>query len=325
LGRRLGAPQVFSSEVPGVPDFAQKVTASLPAMSVSPGHREMAVSLAGTVEVPVPGPGELAGSFGGRTTAWLTSLVNSYGGPAAGSCAPAMVVANADGPAACEENGQGPRRWNRRGVKTTGMLRFDQSFARGVAVPSPRTPTCRSLPGMRICVFCGSSPGRSEAYAAAAREFGALLAKRGIGVVYGGASVGTMGMLADAALAAGAEVIGVLPRSLVDREVAHRGLTDLRIVDDMHERKATMAALADAFVALPGGAGTLEELFEVWTWSQLGLHHKPIGLLDVQGYYRRLVGFFDHMVEEGFLSTASRDAILCISDGRALLDELTDC
>src|SRR5215208_6565109 len=138
---------------------------------------------------------------------------------------------------------------------------------------------------MRICVFCGSSPGRGDAYGAAAAGLGRLLAERGIGLVYGGASVGTMGIVADAALAAGGEVVGVIPQALVDREMAHAGLTDLRVVADMHQRKATMADLSDGFVALPGGAGTMEELFEVWTWALLGLHAKPIGLLDVNGFY----------------------------------------
>src|SRR5689334_13523463 len=133
----------------------------------------------------------------------------------------------------------------------------------------------------RVCVFCGSSPGARPAYAAAAAALARCLVTRGLGLVYGGGNVGLMGVLADAALAAGGEVIGVIPRALVDLEVAHTGLRDLRVVDSMHERKATMAELADAFVALPGGMGTLEELFEVWTWAQLGLHAKPCALLDV--------------------------------------------
>jgi len=176
---------------------------------------------------------------------------------------------------------------------------------------------------MRICVFCGSSPGRGEAYGEAAAGLGRLLAERGIGVVYGGASVGTMGIVADAALAAGGEVVGVIPQALVDREVAHAGLTDLRIVPDMHQRKATMADLSDGFVALPGGAGTMEELFEVWTWALLGLHAKPIGLLDVNGFYDPLAAMLDHMVSEGFLSTANRDLVCLESDPTLLLDHLT--
>lgn len=140
--------------------------------------------------------------------------------------------------------------------------------------------------------------------------------------MYGGASVGTMGALADAALAAGGAVHGVIPRQLVDREVGHPGLTQLFEVADMHQRKAKMADLADAFVALPGGAGTLEELFEVWTWSQLGLHTKPVGLLDVQGYYSRLAPMLDHMVDEQFLAREHRDALQTDADPQVLLDRL---
>jgi uncharacterized protein (TIGR00730 family) len=176
---------------------------------------------------------------------------------------------------------------------------------------------------MRICVFCGSSPGRGEIYGEAAAGLGRLLAERGMGLVYGGASVGTMGIVADAALAAGGEVVGVIPQALVDREVAHAGLTDLRIVPDMHQRKATMADLSDGFVALPGGAGTMEELFEVWTWALLGLHAKPIGLLDVNGFYDPLAAMLDLMVTEGFLSTANRDLVCLESDPTLLLDHLT--
>jgi uncharacterized protein (TIGR00730 family) len=176
----------------------------------------------------------------------------------------------------------------------------------------------------RVCVFCGSSMGFSPAYAEAAAELGKLLAQRGIGLVYGGASVGTMGVVADAALAAGGEVIGVIPEALSSVEVAHAGLTELHVVPDMHQRKAKMAALSDGFLALPGGAGTLEELFEVWTWAQLGLHAKPIGLVDVGGYYSPLVTFSDHMVTEGFLSAGYRDLVLVDSDASALLDRFAD-
>ncbi|MEV4599967.1 TIGR00730 family Rossman fold protein [Amycolatopsis sp. NPDC049253] len=176
----------------------------------------------------------------------------------------------------------------------------------------------------RVCVFCGSSMGFSPAYAEAAAELGKLLAQRGIGLVYGGASVGTMGVVADAALAAGGEVIGVIPEALSSVEVAHAGLTELHVVPDMHQRKAKMAALSDGFLALPGGAGTLEELFEVWTWAQLGLHAKPIGLVDVGGYYSPLVIFSDHMVTEGFLSADYRDLVLVDSDASALLDRFAD-
>lgn len=149
---------------------------------------------------------------------------------------------------------------------------------------------------------------------------GELLAKRGIGLVYGGASVGTMGVLADAALRAGGEVIGVIPDALVSRELAHRGLSELHQVSGMHERKAKMTELADGFLALPGGAGTLEELFEVWTWSQLGLHGKPIGLVDVDGYYQPLLRFLRHMVAEGFLRESYHEMIAVDADPAALLD-----
>lgn len=173
---------------------------------------------------------------------------------------------------------------------------------------------------MRICVFCGSSPGRLDTYVEHARVLGRLLGKRGIGLVYGGASVGTMGELADAALAAGAEVVGVIPQQLVDREIAHPALSELYVVSDMHERKARMSALCEGFLALPGGAGTLEELFEVWTWAQLGLHDKPVGLLDVAGYYKPLRAMADHMVAEGFMRPQYRDMVLFDADPEALLD-----
>lgn len=173
---------------------------------------------------------------------------------------------------------------------------------------------------MRICVFCGSSPGRGERYLAAAAAVGTLLAERGHGLVYGGARVGSMGAIADAALAAGAEVVGVIPRNLMRQEIPHRGLTDLRVVADMHERKAEMAALADGFLVLPGGAGTLEEFFEVWTWAQLGLHAKPIGLVDVDGYYQPLLRFVEHIVDAGFLRPEYADMLAVDSDPVALLD-----
>lgn len=153
----------------------------------------------------------------------------------------------------------------------------------------------------RICVFCGSSAGRGDGFLTAARGLGADLAARGIEVVYGGAHVGTMGALADGCLGAGGRVTGVMPQRLVDREVAHRSLTDLRIVDSMHTRKALMAELADAFIALPGGFGTYDELFEILTWSQIGLHHKPVGLLNVEGFYTPLLDFLQHSVSAGFV------------------------
>jgi uncharacterized protein (TIGR00730 family) len=167
---------------------------------------------------------------------------------------------------------------------------------------------------VRICVYCGSNPGRGEAYTAAARKLGALLAAQGIGLVYGGASVGTMGTVADAAMRSGGEVIGVLPRALQERELAHTGLSELHIVADLHERKARMAGLSDAFIALPGGIGTLEELFEMWTWGHLGLHDKPLGVLDLDGFYAPLRTMAEHMVTEGFLAPASRDMLLFDSD-----------
>lgn len=171
----------------------------------------------------------------------------------------------------------------------------------------------------RICVFCGSSVGADPRYQAGAENLGRLLAARGIEVVYGGGSVGLMGALADATLAAGGRVIGVIPRTLWEREVGHRGLTALHIVESMHERKALMAELADAFVALPGGAGTLEEFSEVWTWAQLGLHAKPCGLLDIGGYYDPLIAFLDRMVEQRFLRPEHRAMVLAGTDAEELL------
>jgi len=174
----------------------------------------------------------------------------------------------------------------------------------------------------RVCVFCGASSGRLAAYADAARALGASLAARGLGLVYGGGRVGLMGAVADAALAAGAEVIGVIPQELVDRELAHGGLTELRVVGSLHERKALMAELADGFVALPGGFGTLDELLEQLTWSQLGLHAKPVGLLDVAGYWRPLVELARHATEEGFVREADLASIAVADEAGALLDRL---
>ena len=175
-----------------------------------------------------------------------------------------------------------------------------------------------------LCVFCASSPGRDPAFAAAARAFGALVAREGITLVYGGGHVGLMGALADAALAAGGRVVGVIPRGLWDREVGHRGLTELHVVETMHERKATMASLADAFVALPGGLGTLEEIFEVWTWGQLGIHSKPCGFLDVAGYYAPLFAFLDQAVERGLVRPQHRAMAIVDDDGERLLRRLAD-
>ena len=161
----------------------------------------------------------------------------------------------------------------------------------------------------RICVFCGSSNGDREVYPQAAAAFGSLLAEHGIGLVYGGASVGLMGVVADAVLRANGDVTGVIPQSLVDKEIAHPGLTQMHIVDTMHERKALMAKMSDGFVALPGGIGTLEELFEMWTWAQLGLHDKPCVLLNVAGYYDELIGFLDKMTDSGYLKQKSRSQL----------------
>src|SRR5262245_34399592 len=175
----------------------------------------------------------------------------------------------------------------------------------------------------RVCVFAGSSSGADAAYADAAPQLGRTLGGRRIGVVYGGACVGLMGTMADAALAAGADVIGVIPSALMAKEIAHRGLTDLRVVSSMHERKALMADLSDAFIALPGGWGTLEEFFEVLTWAQLGLHRKPCGLLNVHGYFDRLLSFLDHSVDEGFVRREFRSMIAVADSPHPLLDMLS--
>jgi uncharacterized protein (TIGR00730 family) len=173
----------------------------------------------------------------------------------------------------------------------------------------------------RVCVFCGSSAGRNPRYLEAAKRVGVTLARRGIGLVFGGGSIGLMGAVADAALEAGGEVVGVIPKALQLRELAHARLTTLHVVASMHERKAKMADLADAFVALPGGMGTLEELSEILTWAQLGLHARPCGLLDVEGYYRPLIAFFDHAAAEGFLRPEHRRLVLVADDAEALLDQ----
>lgn len=174
----------------------------------------------------------------------------------------------------------------------------------------------------RLCVFCGSSAGETARYVEAAAGVGALLADRGVTVVYGGSRVGLMGRLADAALEGGADVVGVIPRPLLHREVGHEGLTELRIVESMHERKSLMAELSDGFLALPGGLGTLEEFFEVLTWGQLGMHRKPCGLLDVGDYYRPLVRFLDHAVTQGFLAASHRGMVLVGDDPEELLDRM---
>jgi len=174
----------------------------------------------------------------------------------------------------------------------------------------------------RVCVFAGSSAGAQPEYREAAQALGYALSTRGIGVVYGGACVGLMGAMADAALAAGGDVIGVIPSALVAKEIAHRGVTDLRVVESMHERKALMAECSDAFIALPGGWGTLDEFFEVLTWGQLGLHHKPCGLLNAHGYFDRLLSFLDHTVEQGFVRREYRSMIAVADSPAALLDML---
>ena len=171
----------------------------------------------------------------------------------------------------------------------------------------------------RLAVFCGSNPGARPEYVAAARSFGRLLAQRGIGVVYGGSSVGLMAALADAMMDELGDIIGVIPRMLVEREVANKSLSDLRIVETMHERKALMAKLADGFVALPGGIGTLEEFFETWTWAQLGMHTKPCGLLNIAGYFDPLLEFLDQAVSEKFVREAHRSMVVVESDPAALL------
>jgi len=174
----------------------------------------------------------------------------------------------------------------------------------------------------RVCVFCGSSLGRDPSYRRAAEGLGRLLAESGVGLVFGGGSVGLMGALADATLAAGGTAIGVIPRGLAAREIAHRGLTELWVVSSMHERKAQMARLADAFIALPGGFGTLEELLEIVTWAQLGIHRKPIGLLNVAGYYDALVALVDRAAVDGFIPTENRALVVVEGEPRALLERL---
>ena len=173
-----------------------------------------------------------------------------------------------------------------------------------------------------LCVFCGSSTGHKPAYTEAARSLGRTLAGAKIRLIFGGGHVGLMGEVANAALAAGGEAIGVIPNSLVEREIAHTGLTDLHVVGSMHERKAMMSDLSDGFIALPGGTGTLEEFFEVLTWAQLGEHAKPCSLLNVAGYYDPLLRVFNHMVDKGFLSESNKALVLVESDPETLLAKL---
>ncbi|KLK92000.1 LOG family protein [Microvirga vignae] len=175
---------------------------------------------------------------------------------------------------------------------------------------------------MRLCVFCGSNEGQDPVYMEAARLLGETLARNGIELVYGGASVGLMGAVADAVLGNGGHVIGVMPQALVDKEIAHTGLSDLRVVGSMHERKALMAELSDGFIALPGGLGTFEELFEVWTWAQLGYHRKPCALLNVSGFYDKLAHFLDDVVERGFVKTVHRAMLIVKDEPAALIDAI---
>jgi len=174
----------------------------------------------------------------------------------------------------------------------------------------------------RICVYCGSSPGRLPEYLEAATSLGSALVDLGLGLVYGGASVGLMGEIADTVIKGGGEVIGVIPRSLVEKEVSHHGLSELRIVESMHERKAVMEELSDGFIALPGGFGTLEEIFEVLTWSQLGFHQKPCALLNSQNYYDNLIAFLDHAVESQFVRMPHRAKLMVGDDPQQLLGQM---
>lgn len=175
-----------------------------------------------------------------------------------------------------------------------------------------------------LCVYCGSNPGRQDIYIEAARELGRTMARQGIGLVYGGASVGIMGAIADAVMQAGGQAVGIIPESLMRKELAHRGLTELHVTQSMHERKRMMADRADAFVALPGGAGTLEEIFEVWTWAQLGHHTKPCALFNVGGYYDGLARFLDHMVAEQFVRAEHREMLIVENDPQRLLERLAN-
>ncbi len=171
-----------------------------------------------------------------------------------------------------------------------------------------------------ICVYLGSNPGHEPAYADAAMTLGTVLAKRGLTLIYGGAHVGTMGIIADAALAAGGTVIGIIPQALVGKEIAHQGLSELHVVDSMHARKRLMADLSDGFIALPGGAGTLEEITEVWTWGQLGMHKKPMALLSVNDYFAGFEVFLDHVQGQGFMTKAHRDMLMIDNDIDRILE-----
>lgn len=179
-----------------------------------------------------------------------------------------------------------------------------------------------NTPAFSICVYCGSRTGTDPAHAQAARDIGRVIGERGWQLVYGGGKVGLMGIVADAVLAHGGRVVGVIPRMLMDREVGHADLQELHVVDTMHQRKQMMAERVQAFVALPGGIGTLEELFEVWTWRQIGYHARPIGLLNVGGYYDALLGFLRHTVEQGFLGAAQHEVLQVSTDPAELVERL---
>jgi uncharacterized protein (TIGR00730 family) len=206
-------------------------------------------------------------------------------------------------------------------IQASATLLMQHTFTRGRAVGSmERTIYAQQV--QRVCVFCGSSPGARPEYTDATEDFGQLLVEQGVTLVFGGATVGLMGRLADTVLSEGGEAIGVIPQSLVEREIAHLGLTDLHVVDTMHERKQRMADLADAFVALPGGLGTLDELFEIYTWAQLGMHRKPIGIVNVGGYFDGLLSFLEHAVDERFVREDHRAMLIVESDPAALLERL---
>lgn len=180
------------------------------------------------------------------------------------------------------------------------------------------------MSALSVCVYCGSRTGLDPAFESIAHSVGTLIGQRGWRLVYGGGNAGLMGVVANAALAAGAEAIGVIPQSLMVRELGHPGLHELHVVDTMHQRKQLMAERADAFLALPGGIGTFEELFEVWTWRQLGYHDKPIGLLNANGYYDQLLGFLSHSTAQGFLSTEQQALLQVSTDPASLLDRLCE-
>jgi uncharacterized protein (TIGR00730 family) len=183
---------------------------------------------------------------------------------------------------------------------------------------------CEEMGLKRVCVFCGSSPGTNPAYVAAARDTGFALARRDLELVYGGGKVGLMGVVSDTVLSAGGKVTGIIPDGLWQREIGHTGVTDLRVVGSMHERKAMMAEMSDGFIALPGGFGTFEEFCEAVTWTQLGLHDKPCGLLNIEGYYEGLLELFDRAEKDGFLPRAHRDLVLADGDPESLLERMEE-